>query len=133
MTQQNRPYDYGELVIDYSGVEKCDINALINAPLICHDLLVIRSNYAEKGGSKRKATLILSHVDHPEEKHRVLIWREYVILQLDKLAGKYLRYNTIGQLYHLDVPFTMRIDHDGRFYIIRGIGHDSQEGGQNAD
>ncbi|MBQ2337188.1 MAG: hypothetical protein II381_12795, partial [Victivallales bacterium] len=97
MTQPNRPYDYGELVIDYSGIEKCDVNALLNVPLVCHDLLVIRSSYAEKGGSKRKATLILSHIDHPEEKHRVLIWREYVILQLDKLAGKYLRYNTIGQ------------------------------------
>lgn len=128
MTQQQpRICDYGELVRDYSGVEKCDVNALLNAPLMCHDLLVTRSSYADKGGSRRKATAIVSHVEHPDELHKVLIWREYMILQLDKLAGKYLRYNTIGQYYHLDAPFTMKIEHDGRFYYIRGIGDDGSQ------
>ncbi len=128
MTQrQPRICDYGELVIDYSAVEKCDINALLNAPLMCHDLLVTRSGYADKGGSRRKATAILSHVEHPDKLLKLLVWREYVILQLDKMAGKYLPYNTIGQYYHLDVPFTMEITHDGRFYIIRGIRNDGSE------
>lgn len=134
MTQQQpRIYDYGELVRDYSDVEKCDINALLNVPLTCHDLLVTRSEYADKGGSRRKATVILSYIDHPEKLLRLKVWREYVILQLDKMAGKYLRYNTIGQYYHLDVPFTMEIIHNGQFYIIRGIGNDGEETGQDTD
>ena len=131
--QQQRTYDFGELVIDYSAVEKCDINALLNVPLTCRDLLVTRSGYADKGGSRRKATLIVSYVKYPDKLIKLLIWREYVILQLDKMAGKYLRYNTIGQYYHLDVPFTMEITHNGQFYIIRGIGHDGEKTGQDTD
>jgi hypothetical protein len=127
MEQTQRMPDYGELVQNYNGIEKCDINALINAPLLCHDLFVTESAYTSQGGSKRKATLILSHAEHPDDLHRLLVWRGYIILQLDKVAGKFLSYNTVGQYYHLDVPFTMEICHDGRFYIIKGIGHDSPE------
>ena len=128
----NNIYDVGDIIRDYSDVEKIDINAIIDVPIIVHDVTVMQSRYHDNG-SQRCAVLIFSPVAKPDYIRKIMIWRAYMIYSIDKVAGYLLRTSEIGGYYHCAVPFSCRITMVGKFYRIASAkrmeegGNDGQE------
>lgn len=118
---------------NYMDLPKADFTAMIDVPLIAHDIMVTTSSHAhEVKGSKRKCEVIVSHPDAPNDLKKLIFWREYIIIQFDRLAGRFLPYNTIEQKYNCEAMIPFRITLNGRFVRIIQEGEDEEEGSGDA-
>lgn len=129
MTQENAIITRGREPPNYMDVPRANTEAMIDVPLIAHDIMVTTSVHAhEVKGSKRKCEVIVSHPEAPGDLKKLIFWREYIILQFDKMAGRFLPYNTVEQKYHCEADIPFRITLNGRFIrIVQGWGEEEDD------